>query len=292
MARKITCINENGVGLTFDDRFNPWMLENCEGLYEVKNNVSMSANTMTDGATYQGSVTQMRNIVLSLRDDPKGDHEANRKILYALFKSKSPGKFTYYENSTVRQIEYHVESVIIDSKKNSRRATISLLCPDPFFVDLEDISVQMSGWVADFEWEHAFSASGEQFGYRENELLKTIENESGVENIGLTITIDIFGNVTNPKITHVEMGESIEIGHTGNPLTLTSGDKIIITTHKNNKHVYLISNNTTTEINAYLSEDSEFLQIMSGDNTFGYSAGSGESNMAVTISFKYRYAGV
>ena len=127
---------------------------------------------------------------------------------------------------------------------------------------------------------------------RENELLKTIENESGVENIGLTITIDIFGNVTNPKITHVEMGESIEIGHTGNPLALTSGDKIIITTHKNNKHVYLISNNTTTEINAYLSEDSEFLQIMSGDNTFGYSAGSGESNMAVTISFKYRYAGV
>ena len=292
MARKIRCVNENGVGLTFSDNFGPWMLENCDGIYEVNNNVTMSANTMTDGSTYHGSVTKMRNIVLTLRDSPYDDHERNRAILYSLFKAKSVGIFTYYENKTVRQIEYYVESVIIDSRKNSRRATISLLCPDPFFVDLEDINVQMAAWIPDFEWQHMFVSAGEEYGHRDNEQIKTIENDSATDNIGLTITIDVFGDVTNPKITHVEMGESVEIGTEANPLELESGDKVIVTTHKNNKKVYLVRDGVKTEINGYLSENSEFIQIMSGNNTFGYSADSGESYMSIAISFRYRYEGV
>lgn len=292
MARKISCVNENGVQLDFTDAFTPWLLENCEGIYEVRNNVATSENTMTDGSTYQGSSTEMRNIVLTLRDLPEADHAANRRFLYSLFKAKSPGVFTYYEGETEKRIDYYVESVEIDSVPRSRRATVSLLCPDPFFVDLDDISVQMAGWVANFQWQHEFSAQGEEFGYRTAEYMKTIENESAADHIGLTITIEAFGPAQNPSITHVEQGESIEIGTESQPLNLVSGDKVIITTHTNNKHAYLVRDGVKTDINEYLSEDSEFLQIMSGDNTFGYSAASGDSYLSVTISFRYRYTGV
>ena len=292
MARKITCENENGIKLEFTDEFTPWLLENCDGIYEVKNNVALSENTMTDGSTYQGSTTMMRNIILTLRDLPETDHEANRRLLYNLFKAKSPGVFTYYEGDVVKEVSYYVESVIIDSVLRSRRATVSLLCPDPFFTDLDDITVTMSGWVADFQWQHIFTSVGEEFGHRTAELIKTIENESAADHIGITITIEASGPVTSPSVTHVEQGETISVGTDGNPLEMLAGDKLIITTHTNNKHAYLVRDGVKTDVNEYLSEDSEFLQIMSGKNTFGYSAASGESYLSVSIAFRYRYLGV
>ena len=292
MNRKITCLNENNLMLTFDSSFSPWLLENCEGIYTVRNTVATSENTMTDGSTYQGSTAATRNIVLTLRDAPESDHRENRQILYTLFKKDSKGVFTYYENDIVRQINYYVEDVDIDSVPRSRRATVSLLCPDPFFADLEDISVKMAGWVAGFEWQHQFSDAGEEFGYRTAEYIKTIENESAADHIGMTIIIEASGPATNPTITHVEQNESISVGTSGNPLQMIAGDKVIITTHTNNKHAYLYRSGVKTDINEYLSEDSEFLQIMSGNNTFGYSATSGENYLSVTISFRYRYSGV
>lgn len=292
MSRKITCQNENNLMLAFDDTFSPWLLENCDGIYVIKNTVATSENTMTDGSTYQGSTASMRNIVLTLRDHPLSDHRGNRQILYNLFKKDSKGVFTYYEDDIVRQINYYVEDVDIDSVPRSRRATISLLCPDPFFVDLEDVSVKMAGWVAAFQWQHEFPAAGEPFGTRTAEYIKTIENESAADHIGLTITIEASGPATNPAVTHVEQNESICVGTSGNPLQMIAGDKVIITTHTNNKHAYLVRGGVKTDVNEYLSEDSEFLQIMSGNNTFGYSADSGENYLSVTISFRYRYAGV
>ena len=292
MARKITCTNEDNVSVVFTDQFNPWLLESVEGIYENKNNVSTSTNTMTDGSTLQGSTVAMRNIVMTLRDRPEADHQANRSLLYSLFKPKAEGVFVYEENGIIRQIGYHVESVNIDGVKRSRRATISLLCPDPFFVDADDVTVEMAGWVANFTWPHEFTAEGEEFGSRTAERMKTITNESAADNIGLTITIAARGPAENPAITHVELGESIEIGTEGNPLEMQTGDKVIITTHTNNKHVYLERGGVRTEINEYLSENSEFIQLMHGDNTFGYSALNGENYLTISISFQYHYLGV
>ena len=292
MARRIVCTNEDGVQCVFTDEFAPWLLENCEGVYEAKNNVTISDNTMTDGATYQGSIMAMRNIVLTLRDHYDGDHQANRALLYNLFKARALGTFEYMDGTIHRTIQYRVESISIDSVKHSRRATVSLLCPDPYFTDIDDITVQMAGWVKAFEFPFEPPAQGFEFGYRTAEKLKAIENEEAADFIGVTITVDVAGPATSPKIYHVEQGNSISVGTEANPLELIAGDQVVITTHTNNKHVYLIRAGEKTEINEYLSEDSEFLQLMHGTNTFGYSAASGEAYLTVSISFRYQYLGV
>lgn len=292
MARKITCTNADNLSASFTDSFSPWLLEGCEGIYEVKNNVNTSENTLTDGSTHLGSTTRMRNIVLTLRDHPESNHAENRAVLYTVFKPKTVGVFVYEEGDIQRQIDYFVESVNIDPVKRARRATISLLCPDPFFVDLMDISVAMSAWVENFEWGHEFSAAGEEFGYRSAERLKTIVNDTATDDIGITIEITASGTVTNPSITHVEKAEAMKIGTTAKPFTMGVGDKLIITTHTNNKHVYLDRNGVRTKINEYLSEDSEFIQLDFGSNTFGYTADSGDEYMTITITFRYRYLGV
>ncbi len=280
--------------VAFGATFAPFLLESCDGLYTVQNNVVTSQNTMTDGATYQGSSTKMRNIVLTLRDKPKANHQENRSLLYNLFKPKAPGTLMYFEdeNAESRSIEYYVESIDIDSVKRARQATVSLLCPDPFFVAPSDITVTMAGWEAYFEFPHEFQPGGEEFGARVEEKLKTINNTSAADNIGLEITITAAGYVLNPSIYHVEQNERITVGTEAKPLEMVAGDKVRITTGTNNKHVYMEHGGVTTEINEYLTEDSEFIQLEHGHNTIGYSAETGDNYMTVEISYRYRYLGV
>lgn len=293
IARKITCSNEDNISIVFqEDRFMPFLLESCDGIYMMENNVATSENTMTDGATYQGSTTKMRNIVLTLRDRPEDDHKANRSLLYTLFKSKSKGTFEYEEDGEKKTIDYYVESVNIDGEKRARQATVSLLCPDPFFVDTSDLIVMMAGWHAAWEFRHEFQDGGEPFGERIKERLKTIENTSAADYIGLTITINALGPVLNPSITRVESNETIKIGTSTAPLNMVLGDQVIITTHTNNKHVYIMRDGVQTEINNYLDDDSEYIQLRHGQNTLGYAADSGESYMSVTVAYRYRYVGV
>ena len=293
MKRFIRCKNEDGLEVLFGSTFSPFLLEDCDGIYTVKNNVSVAENTMTDGGTYLGTVTTMRNIVLTLRDNIGADHEANRTLLYKLFKPKSKGTFIYHESKDAesRSIDYYVENIDIDAKMRSRRYTISLICPDPFFVAPNDITVTMAGWVSDFEFAFEIPEEGLEFGQNIVEKLKTIDNSSAAENIGLTIRIKAGGEVKNPSIYHVEKNEKIEVGTTENPLSLVNGDEVLITTGINDKHVYLIKDGEKTEINNYLSEDSEFIQLQHGFNTLGYMAEEGDEYMAVEVSYRYRYLG-
>ena len=289
--RAITCTNEDNVAFTFSRTSAPFVLIECDGIYEVSNDVSTSANTMTDGSTYLGTVTQMRNIVLTIRDRPGTDHRYNRDFLYTLFKSKSAGTFLYEEDDTERQIGYYVESVDITNSTSSRTATVSLLCPDPFFADTDDVSVILAGWEGAFEFQHEFVNGGEELGDRVLEKSASIANESAADNIGLTITITAYNTVVNPSITHVEQGITMQIGTEDYPYTMEYGEKIVITTETGNKHIYSVIDGVQTEINEYLSADSEFIQLMSGSNNIGYTADEGEEYMGVTITYRYRYAG-
>ena len=47
----------------------------------------------------------------------------------------------------------------------------------------------------------------------------------------------------------------------------------------------------TEYINEYLTEDSKFLQITRGNNSFGYEAESGVENIIITIEYKRKYEG-
>lgn len=290
MNRKITCKNNEGMSVTFGSAFSPYLLADCDGIYTVSNKVGISDNTMTDGATYQGTVVQKRNIVLTLKD--KSDHRLNRYQLYQLFPPDTKGTLIYSEDGVDRVIDYYVEKIDPDSIDKVRTATISLICPDPFFRATSDIELTMAGWESAFTFIHAFTADGETFGTRINERLKTIENNSGAKGIGLTIEITANGAVSNPSITQVETGDFIKVGTTAHPLSMVNGDVLTITTETNNKKVKLTHEGTTTEINEYLDEDSEFIQLIAGKNTIGYAADSGEAYMTVKLIYREKYLGV
>ena len=289
--RKIICKNEDDVEVTFDyDDESAFFLESVDGVMSVTNKVTTSENTTVDGSTYQGSVTQQRNIVITAHISKK--HVYYRNLLYKCFKPKTNGQLTYSEEDERRIIDYRVESIEIDEKGVVRNAVISLICPDPFFKDEEDTIVTMAGLEARFEFPHCFIAEKEPFGERVAEIIKEIDNDSAADNIGIEILIEAMGAVTNPAIYHTEQEEYIKIGTDNNPLSISRGQKIRITTGTNEKAVYLIDGEEETEINEYLDEGSDFIQLVHGKNTFTYAAAAGRDYMNVTITYRFRYLGV
>lgn len=290
--RIITCINDDGVSVAFGESFSPFVLISVEGLYEIKNNLFLSDGTTLSGATYQGSVTQKRNIVLSLSDKVESDHRANREVLYELFKPDSEGELIYSDGEIQRAIGYYVESIVCPGSGRIQRATVSLMCPDPFFTEPSDLIVEMAGWEPRFEFPFEPTKAGFVFGSRVQERLKTIDNQSASERIGLDITMEAIGQVINPAIEHVQKRQHIAIGTSTKKLEMVSGDKIRITTADGNKRVTFIRDGVESNINHYLSEDSEFIQLSRGENSIGYTADEGYEYLMVTIVYRYQYLGV
>ena len=293
--REITCINNTGnISQVFNDTFSPFLLQDVEGIYMFDVNVFSSDNTLSDGATIIGHMVKPRNIVITLAD--RESHPDHRNFLYSLFKPKTNGTFIYHEIDDdyviKRCIDYVVEKVQAETMGHTRQITISLLCPDPFFSDLEETTIYMSTWLKNFEFIHEFVDEKEEFGSQSIQKMIQIQNDSSLDNLGVVITMEAQGVVVNPKMYHFETDSYIQVGTTANPLTLHIGDKVIISTVTNEKNVYLISDGEKTTINEYIDEDSEYIQLTSGENTLRYSASSGEDNLHVKISYKQKYQGV
>ena len=288
--RTIKCTNEDGFTLEFNEReFQPFFLAGVDGIYDAINTVYVSENSVIDGAVYQGSVAKFRNIVLRLKD--KENYPENRDMLNRLFKEASKGTLVFWEgNALPRMIDYYVESLSSTEDYFPRIHEVSLICPDPFFYDTEGSSEDMASWIAAFEFPFESTSAGFEFGYQSNERIKTIQNDIAEDNIGITITITCMGAVTNPSITHIETGDKITIGHSGKPFNIVTGDVVTITTATGNKHVTLTHEGVTSEVNHYLTEDSVFVQLMRGSNSFGFGADSGLNNMSISIAYTFKYA--
>lgn len=289
--RSITCTNKSGISCTFGEGgFSPFLLAGADGLYSKLMDVNTSSTTGVDGSVYHSSSLKQRNIVLSLKDI--GNYSENRDFLNMLFEEKTFGELLIRDEGKERKIEYIVEKVTSDGDNAYRTHQVSLICPDPYFYDLYDHSFMMAAFVPAFSFAHAFTAAKEEFGYRQKEKIKVINNELSVDGTGMTIRITCNGSVKNPSITRVEDHAHISIGTTAKPLSLVAGDVVTVTTESGNKKVTLTHDGTVSSINQYLSEDSTFLQLSRGTNSIGYSADEGVDSMIIGISYRQRYTSV
>lgn len=289
--RTVTCTNGE-YSITFGETsFSPFLLAHIDGIYETDNNLIISKNAMSDGGTFQGTSSNIRNIVLTVMVEPNHVwRQDSRDILYKLFSKDSFGTLTYEENSNRRNIKYRVES-IKQSPWKKRTFDISLLCEDPYFYASEANHLYLANYVGQFEFIHEFVAEGEEFGSRSEKKISVIDNTTGIDGIGMTITIACLDEVINPSVIKIETGERLILGVSSRPLKLVRGDILTITTSTNDKHVYLNHNNVVSEINQYISEEAEFIQLSKGINNIGYTAESGEDNMQLEISYLLKYGG-
>ncbi len=284
--KKIICENIKKEKIVFTYDF-PYFLISVSGLHKISGAVTTTSSAFGIGESYSGTSVKKRNIVINgIIED---NFTERRDFLYSLFPLKTEGTFYYYEDNIKRKINYVVEDVEVAEKGIPRTFTISLICPNPYFQDLQESEISMATWTPCFCFPMiSEQETGIEFGTKDITVMGKIINNTNIE-FGITIHFIAHGNVTNPFLINVETQKQILIN-----IEMSAEDKIIITTQRGNKNIILIRDSTKKPENInYLMEDgSKFLQMYEGINTLRAGAKANEANLETKVFYSNEYEAV
>ncbi len=263
-----------------------YAVTDVDGLNPPKANINMGENANFDGATFNSSKLNTRNIVISVR--PIGNVEENRIALYRFVKSKKNIK-VYFTNRTRNvYITGYVSACEVDLFKKGETMQISIICPDPYFRENNSFNAEASGTVPLFEFEMDIASSGIEFSYV-SEVPEVIVTNYGDVETGAIIDIMASGTAVNPVVTNETTQAQMRFN-----ITLTEGQTLRINTNKGQKSVKLLSYGTETNVISCLdiSNGAEWITLESGNNTLSFDASSGGDNINCYISYDNLYEGV
>lgn len=246
--------------------------------------INTSNNATTDGAKVNSVRVDKRNLVLYITVE--GDIEANRIKLYSIFPLKRRVTLYYKNGSRDVYIEGVVESVTPDFFANKQMAQVSIICPQPYFKDIDELVTHFSEITSLFEFPFSIGSSGTEISAITNNVRKSIINTGEVES-GIIIKLYAAGTVEKPIIYDV-----FKRKHIGLNFTMLANDEIVINTYKGEKSISLIRSGITSNIMGYMTPDSKWLTLDIGDNVFTYDCASGISNLQLTFTTALLYGGV
>lgn len=181
---------QNASGELYELTHNPdqYLIEKITGLTTVRNTVNLSTAGTTAGGKFNSSHLESRNIVIYLV--LCGDIEANRQLLYRIFPHDS--EITVFFKNANRDVKIgaRVELVDPDPFSTRERAQISLICPDPYWQDLNTISGNTADSVDHFCFPFAIDEEGMSLSDEYEQPVCSIVN-SGDSDIGFLATITI-----------------------------------------------------------------------------------------------------
>lgn len=237
-----------------------------------------------DGGSFNSSKLEMRNIVMTIKI--LGNIETNRIALYKVLKSKEWIKFNYKNGLRNVYIEGYVESAPIDLFAKSQEVQVSILCPDPYFKNAEEIIEDMNLIINMFYFPFAIEDEGQTFSQYDEVLEKVIINNGDVPK-GMVIELRAIGEVVNPKIFNRDTTDFF-----GLDITMQKGDVITVNTVKGSKTVHLLRNATDINIFNNIMKNIVWLQLEPGDNVFTYEAETGAEYLDITFRHIDNYEGV
>lgn len=279
--------NVNGEVLLLTGNEPVYQVINITGLNPPKAQINTTTIVGLDGAKFNSSKLETRNIVLTVKIN--GDVEANRLKLYQYFRTKEWCKFYYTNDSVNVFIVGYVESVECDLFTNNETAQISILCPDPYFKSITEIITDISNTMALFTFPFSINL-GEPIAfssYDENKV-SNVYNASESET-GVVIEITFLEAASSIQIRNTATGDDLILNY-----SFQKNDVVTINTHKGQKSIFLLRNGKTSNIFSALEQGSMFFQLAVGSNLFGYlvDGGSGNESVLVTFTYNTEYRGV
>ena len=289
---KIENVKNNILTLTQNE--SDYQVLSITGLNPPNAQINTSTIAGLDGAKFNSSKLQSRNIVIMIKIN--GDIEANRINLYKYFATKEWCKF-YYENEHRNvYIDCYVENFECDLFTNNEIAQISLICPQPYFKDMQTIIDDISKALAAFEFPFGFGSKGAtnpsvtkdtstdsaiEFSTIDTSKITNIYNDSE-SMTGVIIKIDVMGTISKLLIKNTQTGELMTLSY-----KFLENDRILINTNKGQKSIVLVRNGVTTNLFTALVKGSTFFQLTIGDNFFSYTADNGSNDDLVHIIFEH-----
>lgn len=275
--------NDKGEVLSLSDTPN-YTVFNITGLNPPQATVNNSVNVTTDGSNINSVRLENRNIVIYIAIE--NDIEANRINLYRYFPLKKTVTL-YFKNDTRDVfIEGTVELIECDLFSNRQVAQVSLICPKPYFKDVDYLITNFGDVSSLFEFPVSIPSAGIEFSTLTPNQRKSIINAGDVET-GVIIELFAIGTVVNPILYNVFTGKRMALN-----VTMQASDSIIINTNVGEKSITLIRNGVSSNALGYMTPDSDWFVLEHGDNLFTYEATSGTGSLQITFTSAVLYGGV
>ena len=281
-----TLIAENKYGEQLELTHNlAYEIVSILGLDPPDAQVNTTRNAGFDGSTYNSSYANEKTITITMAIN--GPAEQNRIALYQYFKPKSYVRL-YYKNGTRDvYIDGYVRNMPIAFFEKKQTVQIDILCPQPYWVGVNDDIISFSGIEGLFEFPFSIPEEGISFSEIVLSQERDIYNSGDVE-VGCVIEIRAIGDVGNPRIYDAVTGEHLFINQ-----NMELGDKIVINTIRGQKSIYMIDHNgTKTNLIGKITAGSSWIQLTPGDNLLTVDAVTHFENMYVTVTTVDYYEGV
>ena len=287
--KNLVLINRNGQELDLLRNRN-FILSGVEGLHGIDVDIGGSESPYTDGSNIETVKALPRGIELELT--LRGDVEEAINAVTSVVKSKQI--VTLKEETDKGEITVKgVVSIPPYSRMlQSCKISLSLYCGQPYWEDLvqvvADISESIGLLFFPVEGQY-FTFDGRPFGVLDTSLEKEFVND-GDTDVGMIVTINTYGEVTNPRIScssGTQEGWWMEIR-----TTLDDDDEVEISTVRGNKYVTINGSEIykgQPVADFFKFNGNDWLQLEQGKNIFNITAESGVTNLHYSISYKRRY---
>lgn len=272
--------NAKGAILELTNDETNFQVTNVEGLNPPNATINTSDFANGDGSAFNSSKIHNREIVITVYIN--GDVQTNRLTLYQYFRNKNWCKIYYTDDQRDVYIEGYVQDFEAPIFTQKQVAQISILCPDPYFKDIETIVQSISKALKKFTFPFSINI-GEPIAFSEIELEKitNVINESESET-GLIVNVTFMGRVDKLEIRNIDNGQNFIIDY-----NFMANDKLVINCNRGSKSVILTRDAVEYNLIPYVRSGSTFFQLGIGDNNFSFLADDGTSDMSVDIQFNY-----
>jgi phage-related protein len=278
-------IAENVKGDKLSLTNNPnYTITRIEGLNPPPATLNMTANSTVDGSKVNSVKVESRNIVLYIK--PENDIEKNRIKLYSFFSTSMEVTLHFKNHSRNVYISGVVETCELCQFDFPQMIQVSIICPDPYFNDVKEATMEFSNVIPSFEFPFSIPAEGVEFTRYLINNRKSIVNESDI-NTSIVIVLYASGKVTNPIIYDVTHDKHIKLN-----MEMQYKDTITIDTNMKKMSITMQRDGVTSNILGYMQPDSNWFVVTPGDNVYAYDCDEGVSSLHISFKIPVKYGGV
>lgn len=267
-----------------------FVLTHIDGQTSASASVSSNVIGGVDGDTISNMQADFRPLIFDLRIREGVDVEEAKRRILRIIKLKQNGSIVWEQNGKTVKISGKVERIEMPRWKKGIVMQVEMHCEQPFWEDIEAVVEQISEAISLHYFTDEptdmlyFVEEGIVLGEYDTTRSKNFYNEGDVS-VGLEIDIIALATVTNPIIYDAD-GNFFGVGHAGKQVTMQTGDKIVITTHRGKKSVTL----NGVSIFDKIKPNSTWLQLATGDNRFAINSDDDAlDNMTFSLIYKQRY---
>ena len=274
--------NEKGEQLQLTDNPNYDVLS-VEGTNPPKADINTVTVSGSDGSRFNSSRLSERNLVITLNIRPP--IEENRIHLYKYFRVKHKVRIYYKIENRNAYIDGYVESFENNPFTPLQQPQISVICPEPYWKELDELLVSFSNTVNLFSFPFEIESQGMEFSRIEH-FSETVINTGDIATGGIIrfhataqVSKPVFHNYTNATFFGLDM-------------ELYEGDTVIINTQKGEKSLTLFRGGMTLDMLSSRMEGSKWIVFEPGENQIGFTSDDGTEYLDVEVEIVRKYEGM